>query len=106
MIRRPPRSTLFPYTTLFRSLVGDFLFVNKAVYGAQIPRTNARVPGFESPRRGEGGGFPYPRNPEQNYVKRGFGVAGDTVELRGSRETGNGERPAARCVRRLDPIRR
>src|SRR3989442_12264198 len=26
MIRRPPRSTLFPYTTLFRSLsVGDFV---------------------------------------------------------------------------------
>src|SRR3712207_6969727 len=24
MIRRPPRSTLFPYTTLFRSLVGLF----------------------------------------------------------------------------------
>src|SRR5260221_12817443 len=23
MIRRPPRSTLFPYTTLFRSVVGD-----------------------------------------------------------------------------------
>src|SRR3989449_9741777 len=23
MIRRPPRSTLFPYTTLFRSLEGD-----------------------------------------------------------------------------------
>src|SRR5260370_30008532 len=23
MIRRPPRSTLFPYTTLFRSLTGD-----------------------------------------------------------------------------------
>src|SRR3712207_8379276 len=23
MIRRPPRSTLFPYTTLFRSHVGD-----------------------------------------------------------------------------------
>src|SRR2546429_7212931 len=23
MIRRPPRSTLFPYTTLFRSLMGD-----------------------------------------------------------------------------------
>src|SRR2546425_5054080 len=25
MIRRPPRSTLFPYTTLFRSLLGDVL---------------------------------------------------------------------------------
>src|SRR5205809_4860481 len=24
MIRRPPRSTLFPYTTLFRSMVGSF----------------------------------------------------------------------------------
>src|SRR5690349_22604745 len=23
MLRRPPRSTLFPYTTLFRSLAGD-----------------------------------------------------------------------------------
>src|SRR3712207_6850370 len=26
MIRRPPRSTLFPYTTLFRSLAADSLF--------------------------------------------------------------------------------
>src|SRR5258708_27433086 len=25
MIRRPPRSTLFPYTTLFRSYLGDFV---------------------------------------------------------------------------------
>src|SRR2546422_7753011 len=25
MIRRPPRSTLFPYTTLFRSIFIDFL---------------------------------------------------------------------------------
>src|SRR3712207_8839612 len=25
MIRRPPRSTLFPYTTLFRSLESDFM---------------------------------------------------------------------------------
>src|SRR5256885_12840865 len=27
MIRRPPRSTLFPYTTLFRSIHGKFLAV-------------------------------------------------------------------------------
>src|SRR3712207_6957892 len=25
MIRRPPRSTLFPYTTLFRSLIEEFI---------------------------------------------------------------------------------
>jgi len=28
MIRRPPRSTLFPYTTLFRSREGMHRFVN------------------------------------------------------------------------------
>src|SRR3989440_10323839 len=27
MIRRPPRSTLFPYTTLFRSTLGVFLML-------------------------------------------------------------------------------
>src|SRR2546430_5373575 len=30
MIRRPPRSTLFPYTTLFRSLRGGLALVAKA----------------------------------------------------------------------------
>src|SRR3712207_7713092 len=31
MIRRPPRSTLFPYTTLFRSHLGDRLVIAFAV---------------------------------------------------------------------------
>src|SRR5438105_8921413 len=31
MIRRPPRSTLFPYTTLFRSLVGHHADARKAI---------------------------------------------------------------------------
>src|SRR5258708_26630898 len=34
MIRRPPRSTLFPYTTLFRSLVN----VEIVIVGAELPR--------------------------------------------------------------------
>src|SRR2546422_7168373 len=33
MIRRPPRSTLFPYTTLFRSLAGTALFWLRAWLG-------------------------------------------------------------------------
>src|SRR5256884_717520 len=36
MIRRPPRSTLFPYTTLFRSLVATTIVEN----GLDIPRAN------------------------------------------------------------------
>src|SRR3989475_869264 len=32
MIRRPPRSTLFPYTTLFRSIGVDFSFAALSVF--------------------------------------------------------------------------
>src|SRR3712207_7362126 len=35
MIRRPPRSTLFPYTTLFRSLGGDHSLGVGAVHRGQ-----------------------------------------------------------------------
>src|SRR3989442_11685474 len=34
MIRRPPRSTLFPYTTLFRSLIANDLV--KMVWGPDV----------------------------------------------------------------------
>src|SRR2546430_15709531 len=37
MIRRPPRSTLFPYTTLFRSLA-DFRVLEQRVLVAQLVR--------------------------------------------------------------------
>src|SRR5438067_9677125 len=30
MLRRPPRSTLFPYTTLFRSAIGDAVQVGQS----------------------------------------------------------------------------
>src|SRR5690606_18782855 len=32
-------------------LVGDFLLVNKAVYGAEIPITHTRLPAFQEPER-------------------------------------------------------
>src|SRR5256886_16100124 len=44
MIRRPPRSTLFPYTTLFRSLVArglDYVHAARAL-GASDARLGAR----------------------------------------------------------------
>src|SRR2546425_8835544 len=45
MIRRPPRSTLFPYTTLFRSIDQHDVGVPIAAYGAWGPlqRTRRRV---------------------------------------------------------------
>src|SRR5256885_5624830 len=48
MIRRPPRSTLFPYTTLFRSLIAnDMVFVATAnpdsSYGNQLYALDAKT---------------------------------------------------------------
>src|SRR2546428_9335223 len=51
MIRRPPRSTLFPYTTLFRSLVLAELRV-----GARIEEIGMRVERSQHPRDGAQGG--------------------------------------------------
>lgn len=84
-------------------LAGDFLFVNKAVYGAQIPGTTARLPRFESPRRGDVIVFSYPKNPEQNYVKRVIGVAGDTVQMRAGEVRVNGRALVEPYARHVDP---
>src|SRR2546430_10382108 len=42
MIRRPPRSTLFPYTTLFRSLPGGRPIVDAVPLAAMLPVTRRR----------------------------------------------------------------
>src|SRR5688572_31062921 len=52
MIRRPPRSTLFPYTTLFRSPVGDSTGARQVVaVGTVIARIAS--PRSEEPRSEE-----------------------------------------------------
>src|SRR5688572_31343992 len=54
MIRRPPRSTLFPYTTLFRSYQGQFLgspFPGKELQGE--PELRAEDGEREPKMRGE-----------------------------------------------------
>jgi signal peptidase I len=64
-------------------LVGDFLLVNKAVFGAHVPFTRARLPAFAEPDRGDIVVFVPPHLKDQNYVKRLIGAPGDTVEMRG-----------------------
>src|SRR2546427_7900179 len=45
MIRRPPRSTLFPYTTLFRSpLVGVHQRICHGAVAARVPQQPSDVP--------------------------------------------------------------
>src|SRR5258707_7011045 len=45
MIRRPPRSTLFPYTTLFRSL-RSLRLVGEAQRGVHMPGDRLRIAGL------------------------------------------------------------
>jgi signal peptidase I len=63
-------------------LVGDFLLVNKAVYGAQLPGTQKRLPSFAEPDRGDVVVFNPPHEPSKNYVKRLVGLPGDILEMR------------------------
>lgn len=84
-------------------LTGDFLFVNKALYGAQIPGTRARLPGFRQPARGDVIVFAFPRDPNQDYVKRVIGTPGDTVAMRHGHVLLNGHWLVEPYVQRIDP---
>lgn len=63
-------------------LVGDFLLVNKAVYGAQFPGTARRFPSIDAPKRLDVVVFVPPHEPGKNYVKRLVGQPGDTLMMR------------------------
>src|SRR5256885_5695890 len=43
MIRRPPRSTLFPYTTLFRSAIGQLVEARKPAAAENPERRSKRA---------------------------------------------------------------
>ncbi|HEX6307960.1 MAG TPA: signal peptidase I [Longimicrobiales bacterium] len=63
-------------------LVGDFLLVNKAVYGARVPLARVRTPAFAEPVHADIVVFTPPHDPGRNYVKRIIGMPGDTLEMR------------------------
>jgi signal peptidase I len=72
-------------------LVGDFLLVNKLVYGAEVPFTNVKLPGMRAPRRGDIIVFQWPVDRTKNFVKRVVGLSGDTLEMRDGQLIRNGQ---------------
>jgi signal peptidase I len=72
-------------------LVGDWLFVNKLVYGPHLPFTRRSLPGYSDPKRGEVVVFESPYQPDMaaagedptpTLVKRLVGMPGDTIYMR------------------------
>ena len=72
-------------------LVGDWLFVNKAIFGAHVPFTRSNLPAYRDPRRGDVVVFVSPyqadedsagRDPTPTLVKRLVGVPRDTLYMR------------------------
>ena len=84
-------------------LVGDVLMVNKAAYGAKIPGTGVRLPGWDEPSRGEIVVFRPRHDPETDVVKRLVGVPGDTLEMRDRVFYVNGEAQEERYVKHEAP---
>jgi signal peptidase I len=60
---------------------GDFLLVNKMLYGAEVPFTGKHLPAVREPQRGDVVVFRYPRDPSMDYVKRLVGLPGDTLSM-------------------------
>src|SRR5258708_37277387 len=94
MIRRPPRSTLFPYTTLFRSELGEMVVGGHAVVAAagraddelddllialgQAAPSEHCIGGAHRPERrgaGGGGGREGSRHPADRLRELGIDVA-------------------------------
>jgi len=71
--------------------VGDFILVNKFIYGIRLPILEKKIVPIGDPRRGDVVVFRYPVNPTQDFIKRVIGVGGDVVEYREKQLTVNGE---------------
>lgn len=71
-------------------MAGDFIFVNKFVYGAKVPFTDLSLPRAEPVSRGDVFVFKYPHDRSLNYIKRCVATSGDTLEIRERRLLVNG----------------
>lgn len=80
-------------------LVGDFLFVNKAVFGAEVPFIHKHLPAFREPKRGDVLVFDSVEEEGLKVVKRLIGVPGDTLSMEAGVLYRNGQRADEPWVR-------
>src|SRR5262249_42610592 len=63
-------------------LVGDHLFMDKLLYGPEIPLLHWRLPMLKKIRRGDIVVFRYPKDPNETYLKRVTATGGERIEIR------------------------
>jgi signal peptidase I len=71
-------------------LIGDYILVNKFLYGAEVPFAEMHLPGLRDPRHGDIIVFRYPQDETRDFIKRIIAVGGDTVQVRDNRVWLNG----------------
>lgn len=62
-------------------LIGDHLFLDKILYGPQIPFTDIHLPAIKQYKRDDVIAFRYPVDPSVVFVKRLIGMPGDTIQI-------------------------
>ncbi|MEP7227572.1 MAG: signal peptidase I [Gemmatimonadales bacterium] len=86
-------------------LIGDFLFVNKALYGAEVPLIGARLPAVREPHRNDILVFDSVEDEGLKVVKRLIGMPGDTLSMENGELFRNGARVNEPYAVRSDPTR-
>lgn len=84
--------------------VGDYILVNKWVYGVRVPLVGTRLIGDREPDRGDIMVFRNPENPRINYIKRVVGIPGDHIEYENKRLTINGEPAPVELVKKVGSL--
>jgi len=59
--------------------IGDFILVNKYIYGLRLPVWNKKILAIHEPKRGDVMVFRFPGDPSIDYIKRVVGLPGDHI---------------------------
>ena len=86
-------------------MIGDFILVDKNIYGYKIPLTNITLFENENPKRGDVVVFKYPEDQSINYIKRVIGLPGDKILYKNKRlYINDSEYPLIKVEHSFDPI--
>jgi signal peptidase I len=84
-------------------LIGDYILVNKFIYGIKVPFTDYTLIPIEQPKRGDVIVFKYPGDPSKDFIKRVVGVGGDTVLIQNKHVYVNGKLLPDKSAIHIDP---